>query len=736
MSESVVKQTHSIVFRTFALVVVSAFLVAVIAVFIFQTIESKILEEKGIATGYSILDTFIEQSKDSIEKGQRKSFQIVMDNIANIANVEETALYSHTGLMIYKSREVTVGFPFVHDPETKKFYNPSEKIYQETRGRYVREDWRIRDLSQGESCKKYIRERNKQELPCTACHYHLNESLQFNAAGRAHQVFENRVDFFQRLKVEKDCVICHTHWNDHETAGYLRVTLDKQFIHEQESENLVGIGSILTAALIPSFIMIVFIFRNMVGKLNQRDEHIGQILTNLEEANVELAEANQLKEEYNKILEQKVSERTHELKVEKQYTEQQLFELQASYNKLEDLDNLKERFLEQMNSLSQTHFPYLREKLETLLDHPADDPQKLISQAVREMHTIDETLVPFQSLYLSEQAIQSKNVLLADTEKKQQIIAKMALGGTGVELDIASSLEEGLQLLEEKVYDIICTNAEMIELSERAVEQYPEIKSVFMTSDDASTYLATLQQYPFLSNIVSRIDEDRTFTLKNITTTIRKLITNDYFGLEKYLNWGVEVHEIPVTGSKTRSDLVDQMEEDFQKLGVRKQIINKCSAVAEELMMNAIYDAPIDAEGNSLYNHLPRTTEVVLNAEEQGVFRYACDGLLVAISVKDPFGAFGRDTILHYLESCYKGRSGSLQEGKGGAGRGLFYIMETADLMVFNIKPKIQTEVIAIFNIDPNKPKRTKGTSFHYFYQEKQKASPSFQADNTFSTDL
>jgi len=138
--------------------------------------------------------------------------------------------------------------------------------------------------------------------------------------------------------------------------------------------------------------------------------------------------------------------------------------------------------------------------------------------------------------------------------------------------------------------------------------------------------------------------------------------------------------------------------------------------IAEELLMNAIYDAPVDSEGNMLYNHLPRSERVDLKPNEQGVFRYACDGLLVAVSTEDPFGAFDRQTILNYLESCYAGRAGELNEDKGGAGLGLFQIIETSDLVVFNVRSEIKTEVISIINLDPNKSRLEKTTSFHYFY--------------------
>jgi len=160
------------------------------------------------------------------------------------------------------------------------------------------------------------------------------------------------------------------------------------------------------------------------------------------------------------------------------------------------------------------------------------------------------------------------------------------------------------------------------------------------------------------------------------------------------------------------------MESYFKQLGIRLRVLNKANMVVEELLMNAIYDAPVDAEGKELYNHLLRTEPVVLKPEEQGTLSYACDGLLLAVSVEDPFGALDRQTILDYLQSCYEGKAGTLNQSKGGAGRGLFQIMETADLVVMNVNPHLKTEVIAIINIDPNKPKTDQTTSFHYFSSE------------------
>jgi hypothetical protein len=53
---------------------------------------------------------------------------------------------------------------------------------------------------------------------------------------------------------------------------------------------------------------------------------------------------------------------------------------------------------------------------------------------------------------------------------------------------------------------------------------------------------------------------------------------------------------------------------------------------------------------------------------------------------------------------------------KGGGGRGIHQIIENADLVVFNIRPNVRTEVIALFNIDP-KAQGDKHPSFHLFQE-------------------
>jgi len=442
------------------------------------------------------------------------------------------------------------------------------------------------------------------------------------------------------------------------------------------------------------------VLADKLNTTNQKAKHFEQMTARLTSMQWDLEEAN-------RNLEKKVEERTQKL-------EQQKAELMAGKNKMEELLNAKKFIFQKLSEFHDRNLVPLK----TLLDefrhkHPEE---KEVNDARKVVFEVQQILGPLTDQYSSEQAIQSKKVLLADSNKKQQIIAKMALGGTGVILEMCSTLEEGREKIQNGAYDLVVFDSQMLELGNLAKERNANVDLVLMTSDAVPAYLPALKELSGIPNIVSRNEADRTFTTKNIMTTVTKLLSRDLFGLEKYLSWGVDIQSQTVTASAQRGDLIAEVDSYFEKLGVRRSNRDRMRTVLEEMLMNAIYDAPVDADGKSLYNHLPRTVELTLKPEEQGLIRYATDGMILAISVQDPFGSLKGNTILKYLEVNYAGDAADLnaKENKGGAGRGLHQIVENSDLVVFNVDPRKKTEVIALFNVEA-KEVANQNPSFHLF---------------------
>ncbi|MEM7646693.1 MAG: cyclic nucleotide-binding domain-containing protein [Pseudomonadota bacterium] len=440
---------------------------------------------------------------------------------------------------------------------------------------------------------------------------------------------------------------------------------------------------------------------------NHRAKRFEETAKSLEVARQELQEANQ-------GLESKVQKRTAELARNNDALLQKNTELQATHDKIMNLYQSRDITFKALGDLLNENLVPLQENIRQFVGKDKEKNQQLQKVQTQVSKAI-KRLEPLTTSFQSEKLMNQKRVLLAETVKKMQSVAKMALGGTGVQLDIAPTEDEAREKLAENKYDIFMLNKEFLNLVPFAKETNEDMEFVFVTSDDIPTYVPSLLGQPFVPNVVSRDEQDRQFTIKNFVTTISKLASGNYFGLEKYISWGVDVKELEVKGSDQRADLIQEMDEYFQKSGVRNSNRSRVSAVAEELLMNAIYDAPKDLNGDPIFNHKSRTESIQLREDQYGAFRFATDGVLMAISVEDPFGGLDADTLFKYLEKCYAG--GSLNDGrkdKGGGGRGLHQIVENSDLVVFNILPNKRTEVIALFNIDQNMA-ADRQPNLHYF---------------------
>ncbi len=441
-------------------------------------------------------------------------------------------------------------------------------------------------------------------------------------------------------------------------------------------------------------------------------------------ANRDMVSAQLELQNTNSSLAQKVIDRTLELSFKAQQLEEshlilenQNAALTAGFKKLTDQAQMRDITISKMKNLDQTYLQPLHKTLFNIQSELTKSEHSTnINIALQEVQGISEQIRSLLEFFQSEKAMEDRKVLLVDPDKKQQLVAKMALGGTGVNLDITGDLESAKNALSNESYDLIFCDMEMSDFMQMTHDRGVKAPIGAFTDGNLFSYLKKLQDLPFINYVVSRDVNDRSLTTKTILTTINKILNNDFFGLEKYLTWGVDVHEAKVYKSSERADQIQKMQEAFKKIGVRSSLLSRCGLVAEEMLMNAIYDAPVDSKGKALFNHLPRTELIELKPDQAALLRYACDGNMIAISVSDTFGGLQKKNIFEYLESCYQGQAGSLNQGKGGAGRGLHQIIETSSLTIFNVQNKIRTEVICLINTDPGDKHDSSRPNFHYFY--------------------
>jgi hypothetical protein len=205
--------------------------------------------------------------------------------------------------------------------------------------------------------------------------------------------------------------------------------------------------------------------------------------------------------------------------------------------------------------------------------------------------------------------------------------------------------------------------------------------------------------------------------------TAKKLLTGDIFGIEKYLPQGTPVHYLRLRDFEGRGKAIDTILDFAQSSKMRRQVRNAIGQVCEELLMNALYDAPVDGKGTQLFAEVDPHDRVKTRSPRPVSIRYAATDKQFAIAVRDRFGRLAKNTILSYIDKCMNSPV-QIDRKKYGAGLGLYLVANAAASFVANVAYGIATEVVCTFDRGAKAPLRLVGVFVHPAQSEMLKEGP------------
>jgi hypothetical protein len=272
------------------------------------------------------------------------------------------------------------------------------------------------------------------------------------------------------------------------------------------------------------------------------------------------------------------------------------------------------------------------------------------------------------------------------------------LASTGATVGHAESLAPGVLLDQCKLvvldYDALRSTATTVMRHLSSLESPPPV--LVVTSSRDKTDLIELFSHNALTNLVAKNDD---LLADELIVTVQKIINNDIFGIEKYLTWGVHTFEYVIASSEGRQAPMNALRSYLESLGANRRLIGLAESVADELIMNAVYNAPADDAGRPKYASRSRTEQVSLAPPEHVRFTFGSDGRYLALCVSDRFGRLATETVRQYLRKCFVGGEGQIDAKQGGAGLGLYVIFQSLNQFIINVAPGRQTEMIGLLDI-------------------------------------
>jgi hypothetical protein len=308
-----------------------------------------------------------------------------------------------------------------------------------------------------------------------------------------------------------------------------------------------------------------------------------------------------------------------------------------------------------------------------------------------------------------------------------------ALGAVGIGVNHALSTAQmpktGPGELKVVVLDLdVDPEADPLALVRQVSDFYPAIPIVVTAGVRAKKRLLTTLAAPAVRHVVPKLGgwldlppEQRSFDgpdEQDLAVALRRGFSDETapLGAQPYLIQGFSTTEAIVQSSDDKEHALDAVMGLAAALELSDEKKRRIEVATEELLLNAIYDAPRDASGAAIHAKLDRRTPVKLGAGQQVKLHYGCDGRNFVVSVADRFGALERGNIERSLSKLLDPQGARPAPGTSGAGLGLMLTYGAANQLIAHAVAGRFTEVTAVMHVSgSNRTALARGSALHLY---------------------
>ena len=304
------------------------------------------------------------------------------------------------------------------------------------------------------------------------------------------------------------------------------------------------------------------------------------------------------------------------------------------------------------------------------------------------------------------------SILVVHPDRKTQRTVQRILGGTGRGVEAVDDLEQALQRVAELDPRLLVVDGGAV--SSPGFDEFfaaARARGAACVALLDADHQARIPGILGLGAVTNLLVHPMPVLGEELTITAQKLLRGDLFGAEKYLLWGTELHATTMTRASQRMHIVGELGDRVRDRGQSERVASMAMLVADELLSNAVHNAPVDEHGTRYRADLPRDGELELDGRHRVALRWGCDGRYLAVEVSDAFGSLERDTILRALVQS------GMRESGGGAGMGIALAYRSCDHLVFNLAPGRRTEVISLIDVRSPPGERVAASSYNVFVE-------------------
>jgi hypothetical protein len=257
-----------------------------------------------------------------------------------------------------------------------------------------------------------------------------------------------------------------------------------------------------------------------------------------------------------------------------------------------------------------------------------------------------------------------------------------------------------------------------------ALPQTPPGEAVVAVGDaDLATVVTLMAARPWLNHVVSPSVFAGESLERALAEVLWRLLAQRRLPPGQFLGKPFRGRTASLCDSAKREGRISTIADFALAAGASAAVVERVRDVAEELISNALYDAPAELAGTA---H-ERSTRVVLAGHDACAITYGVARDMFFVRVRDPFGSLARPRMFEVLGRCASKTAVALDVSRGGAGLGLWRIFRAACLLVLHVEPRVSTEFVVGLSLNGQDRRRHAAGgahTIHLFFDQAESACP------------
>lgn len=268
----------------------------------------------------------------------------------------------------------------------------------------------------------------------------------------------------------------------------------------------------------------------------------------------------------------------------------------------------------------------------------------------------------------------------------------------GLEVETAEEGNRALDLLQNRSYRLLVADTELEGIAWFDLVQFlrqlrPGTRYALSSATPPDEHFRLAIEY----DVGTILPRSAPKPLRDLVDTAEALLTENVFGLERWLGPGASIHARQIDNPSRIQETVDEVSQWFPEGEMRRTFRRSLS----EMLTNAVYYGALDEDGSRKEEW---ETDVPLGRDHAVyVFFGRCKDLW-GCSVVDRGGRLTKEQILSWLEKNRAQGADGILLNDLNHGRGLHITRRSLDRVVVNIRRGDRTEAILLRDADAKRP--------------------------------